>query len=120
MPSYIGDPKVQDPAKFEEGMTGECLCGDIRVTLKQKDLFTNRNGHLCHCKNCRKASGCVASNNVVVDRAAVEITDPKTLLKTYHDSNTGSGLAARRSFCSNCGRYVQAKKLSQTPVLMIL
>ena len=47
-------------------MTGECLCGNIKITLRQKDLFTKRNGHLCHCMNCRKASGCVASNNMVV------------------------------------------------------
>ena len=104
MPSYSGDPKAQDPAEFASGMTGKCLCGSITITLKKRDLFTKRNGHLCHCMNCRKATGCIAANNMVVDKGAVEISDPEGFLKTYHDSNTGSGLAAQRSFCSNCGR----------------
>ena len=104
MPPYAGDPKALDPAEFENGITGECLCGNIKLTLRRRDLFSKRNGHLCYCSNCRKSSGCVASNNMVVDRSSVEISDPKGYLKTYHDSNTGSGLTARRSFCSNCGR----------------
>lgn len=106
MPAYTGDPKTLELSTFAEGMTGECLCGNIKLTLKQKDLLTKRNGHLCHCMNCRKASGCVASNNMVVSRDNVSISDPKGYLKAYHDSNTGSGGTAKRSFCSNCGRYV--------------
>ena len=119
MPSYAGDPKAQDPAKFAEGMTGECLCGNIKLTLTRKELFTRRNGHLCHCMNCRKSSGCVASNNMVVDRASVDISDPKGFLKTYHDSNTGSGLTARRSFCSICGRCVASRQRCKLSKLMI-
>ena len=110
MPSYRGDPKDQDVSKFADGMTGECLCGNIKVTIKKKDLFTRPNGHLCHCANCRKKSGCVASNNMVIERENVQVDDPKGLLKTYQDSNTGSGLTARRSFCSNCGRYERLLK----------
>ena len=118
MSPYAGDPKAQDLAQFAEGMTGECLCGNIKLTLRKKDLFTKRNGHLCHCVNCRKVSGCIASNNMVVDKASVDISDPKKLLKTYHDSNTGSGLTARRSFCSNCGRCVTSWRESNSSKLI--
>ncbi|KAK3113099.1 hypothetical protein LTR53_009947 [Teratosphaeriaceae sp. CCFEE 6253] len=106
MAPYAGDPNDQDAARFEKGMTGSCLCGSIKVTINKPDLFTQRNGHVCHCANCRKQSGCVASNNIVVARGDVEISDPERLAKTYQDANTGSGLTARRFFCSNCGSPV--------------
>jgi hypothetical protein len=62
MSTYTGDPKEQDLAALANGMTGECLCGSIRVTIHKPGLFENPNGHLCHCSNCRKFSGCVANN----------------------------------------------------------
>lgn len=83
MATYKGDPKDQDVTGFGKGMTGARLCGGITVTVNKSDLFTKRNGHPCHCKNCRTASGCVASNNMVVERGEVDIKDPKGLAKTY-------------------------------------
>ena len=120
MSSYKGDPKELDLSAFENGMTGECLCGSIRITIKKKDLFTRPNGHLCHCMNCRKSSGCVASNNMVIEKENVQIEDPKSLLKTYNDSNTGSGLTTPRSFCSNCGRYERFRFSLQLSRFLIL
>ena len=111
MPSYSGDPKAQDPASYSNGMTGSCLCGIISVTITKSNLFTMRNGHLCHCSNCRKVTGAIAANNLVVEQSNVQIQDPKGFLKTYEDRNNASGLPARRSFCSNCGRYVPFGRL---------
>ena len=106
MPSYSGDPNAQDPASYSNGMTGSCLCGSISVTITKSDLFTKRNGHLCHCSNCRKVTGCTAANNLVIEQSNVQVRDPKGYLKTYNDQENASGLPARRSFCFNCGRYV--------------
>lgn len=55
-------------------------------------------------QNCRKFSGCVAANNLVLDKKNVQVEDPNGVIKVYNDSNTGSDGIARRSFCSNCGR----------------
>ena len=105
MAQYAGDPKAFDIEKFNGEMTGECLCGNIKLTILNKpDLFKNRNGHMCFCANCRKFSGCAGSNNMVVEHDNVKVSDPKGLLKTYEDSKTGSGKMTPRSFCSNCSR----------------
>ena len=80
---YSGDPQGQDTARFEKGMTGSCFCGGITVTINKPDLFSKRNGHLCHCQNCRRASGCVASNFMIVAKEDVQIEDPKGLARTW-------------------------------------
>ena len=103
MTKYSGDPKGQDLSKLSDGIVGECLCGNIRVTITKTDLFTKPNGHLCHCavsseyrvtsrrkllahgrfsQNCRKSSGSAAANNLVVDKHEASIEDPNGMLKT--------------------------------------
>lgn len=105
MSSYAGDPQAFDIESFTGDIAGECLCGNIKVTIVNKpDLFKKRNGHQCFCSNCRKFSGCAGSNNMVIEQEHVQVSDPKKFLKTYEDSNTGSGLMTPRSFCGNCSR----------------
>ncbi len=36
----------------------------------------------------------------------VSVSDPKKYLKSFLDSDTGSGDALQRSFCSNCGSSI--------------
>lgn len=81
---------------------------DISVTVRYGfQVAAVRMEHMLNhsLQNCRKFSGCVAANNLVIDQKDVAIEDPSRRLKTYRDSNTGSGGTARRSFCSNCGRW---------------
>ncbi|KAF2172513.1 hypothetical protein M409DRAFT_17746 [Zasmidium cellare ATCC 36951] len=106
MSTYAGDPKAFDIKSFVGELPGECLCGNIKVTIINKPkLFEERNGHQCFCSNCRKFSGCAGSNNMVIEQENVRVSDPKGFLKTYEDSNTGSGKMTPRSFCGNCSRY---------------
>ena len=45
----------------------------------------------------------MAANVLGLPLQNVQISDPRNYLKTYVDSNTGSGGSVSRSFCSNCG-----------------
>jgi hypothetical protein len=103
MPPLTGDPKDYDISELnEKGMTGSCLCGSITVTLTQKDLFAKPNGHICHCHNCRTFSGS-PPNIIRLPASNVKLSDPGKVLKTYVDTNTGSGGPVPRGFCTNCG-----------------
>lgn len=107
MPPFTGDPKQHDPAKFAaDGMTGSCLCGSIRATIKAKDLFSKPRGHLCSCANCRKVAGSYIASNMLLDESEVTIEDRDGTLKYYDDKATGSGNSVFRYFCSADGKYV--------------
>ena len=103
-PKFTGDPKSHPDSAFAESLTGSCLCGSITVTIKDKELFTKKRGHLCHCSNCRKSSGSFAAANLAIDEELVEVQDAKGTLKTYDDYNTGSGKKVGRVFCGVDGK----------------
>ncbi|KAK5165054.1 uncharacterized protein LTR77_009151 [Saxophila tyrrhenica] len=106
MPNLTGDPADHTTESLNDGMTGSCLCGAIKVTVTQQDLFTKPSGHTCHCKNCRQFTGSAFATVLMVPKENVELSDPKRYLKSYTDNDTASGDALRRSFCSNCGSSV--------------
>lgn len=104
MPSEpTGDPKSHPISKFSNGISGECLCGSIKVTITDSELFSKQRGHLCHCANCRKASGSMASANLLIEEEKVKIEDRDGTLKTYEDDETLSGGLLKRNFCGQCG-----------------
>jgi hypothetical protein len=104
MPLPQGDPKAHPAAEFETGITGTCLCGSIRVTIHDAELFTRRRGHLCHCSNCRKVAGSYVAANFMIEAEKVEIQDQKGTLKTFEDYDTLSGNPVFRSFCGVDGK----------------
>lgn len=106
MPNELtGDPKSHDVSEFRVGMTGECLCHSIVVTINDPNLFDGPRGHICHCANCRKVSGTYAAANLVIDEDKVKIEDKNGTLKVYEDRETRSGKPAQRFFCSTCATY---------------
>ncbi|KAJ2997552.1 hypothetical protein NUW58_g625 [Xylaria curta] len=107
-----GNPKDHSIAEFENSLTGTCLCGSIRVTIHDRDLFTRRRGHLCHCSNCRKVAGSFVAANLIIEEEKVTIEDTKGTLKTYNDHDTLSGNPVFRSFCSIDGNPIK----SETPL----
>ncbi|KAI0451244.1 Mss4-like protein [Xylaria acuta] len=113
MKSPKGDPKDHPIAEFEHGLTGTCLCGSIRVTINDAELFTRRRGHLCHCSNCRKVAGSFVAANLIIEEEKVVIQDSEGTLKTYNDYDTLSGNPVFRSFCSIDGNPIR----SVTPLL---
>jgi len=44
MPNYTGDPNSHPDSEFDEGITGTCLCGSIKVTVRDSELFKKRRG----------------------------------------------------------------------------
>ena len=75
--------------------TGQCLCGQITVSIPKESLVTSDKIILCHCKNCRQASGSLGAMSNVVLESAVKLTGEP---KIYQDTNTGSGKPAQRAF----------------------
>lgn len=81
-------------------ITGQCLCGQITVSVTEEVMNNADNIAACHCKNCCRAGGCVGSINVVAPENAVEITGEPSI---YEDGDTGSGTPLQRAFCGTCG-----------------
>lgn len=122
MPTYTGNPNTHPPSEFAQGMTGTCLCGTIRVTINDSELFTKPRGHLCHCANCRKVAGSYVASNLVIEKEKVEVVDggqgwsvferveagggKRGGMRKYEDRETGSGKVVERWFCGGCGKYV--------------
>lgn len=99
-----GDPNAHPPTKFQDGMSGSCLCGSITVTINDSELFTKKRGHLCHCANCRKVAGSYVASNLLIEQEKVTIQDRDGTLKVYEDKETLSGNPVYRSFCSTDGK----------------
>ncbi|KAF2439961.1 hypothetical protein P171DRAFT_369329 [Karstenula rhodostoma CBS 690.94] len=107
---FTGDLKQRDISKFSEPMTGTCLCGSISATIHDKGLFGDKpRGHLCHCANCRKASGSFVSSNMAIEKEKVTYEDKNGTLKVYDDWATGSGKCVKRSLCGNCGSPIMSQ-----------
>jgi hypothetical protein len=70
---------------------GGCLCGAVRYTLSEPALQTC----LCHCEDCRKASGAHAVAWTFFRSGALEWKQgtPKTIQFAERE----------RSFCGDCG-----------------
>jgi len=107
MPEFTGDPKSHPRSEFSTELIGTCLCGSIRVTIKDSELFTRKRGHLCHCANCRKSSGSYVASNLNIEEEKVTIEDSKGTRKRYNDTG-GSGKIVERNFCGECGSPICA------------
>jgi hypothetical protein len=103
MAHLTGDPKQHDLSFFKKSITGSCLCGSITVTIND-NLFTKPRGHLCHCENCRKASGSIAATNLTIEEEKVDVHDRDGTLKLYDDRATNTGNPVHRWFCSVDGK----------------
>lgn len=69
--------------------TGGCLCGAVRYRVTGEPLRTG----LCHCLDCRKASGSAFSAYAIWPANRCQIEGQ---LQTYAD----------RSFCPSCGARI--------------
>jgi hypothetical protein len=70
---------------------GRCHCGAIRYTIAGEPAYHA----LCHCTDCRRASGAPAVSWALFPRAAVTIAGSP---QTYASSEN-----ALRHFCGRCG-----------------
>lgn len=104
MAPFEGDPAAKSLHELNaNGLTGTCLCRSITISLTSTNLFASPNGHICHCLNCRRATGSSAWNVILLPSEHVRIEDPKGHMKVYMDGDTSTGNPIPRTFCSNCG-----------------
>jgi hypothetical protein len=98
--------------------TGKYLCGQITVSLTKEALDASDNICVCHCKNCRQASGSLGSINVFVPESDVKIIGQP---KMYQDNNTDSGTSVQRAFCGNCGSpiYTTSPKMPGVQIIKL-
>ena len=84
-------------------ITGGCLCGAVRYECTH-DV---RGIVVCHCKDCRKASGSAAAYNSRVPAESITFTQgqPRTYVVT-----ADSGHALKRLFCENCGSQLFSQR----------
>ncbi|KAF9266009.1 hypothetical protein L218DRAFT_997360 [Marasmius fiardii PR-910] len=91
--------------------TGSCLCKEVKLEITG-DPFTFA---VCHCQNCKKASGSAFLSNLFFPEKNVKITGGSDLIKRYDDSNTASGRTLGRHFCSNCGSTLFIRPSPEVP-----
>ncbi|KAH9481996.1 hypothetical protein JR316_0006526 [Psilocybe cubensis] len=82
--------------------TGSCLCKAVKYEVAG-DPITFR---ICHCQNCKKATGSAFMTNVFFTEDKLRVTEGQEKLKVYHDHETASGNVLSRYFCSQCGSNV--------------
>ncbi|KII85289.1 hypothetical protein PLICRDRAFT_94852 [Plicaturopsis crispa FD-325 SS-3] len=78
---------------------GSCLCKKVQfeVTGKPFTFF------VCHCSNCKKASGSAFMANVFFKEDQFRLLEGADSIRVYEDSDVESGATLHRSFCGNCG-----------------
>lgn len=75
--------------------SGGCACGAIRYTGAQAPVAMIN----CHCTDCQLSSGAPFASGIVVMTDDLQVSGtPKT-----YAVRAGSGAAATRSFCADCG-----------------
>lgn len=70
---------------------GGCLCGAVRYGLSEDALQTT----LCHCEDCRKASGAPAVAWTFFEKGSISWTKGKPKVVCFAERE--------RSFCGDCG-----------------
>ncbi|OQE13854.1 hypothetical protein PENSTE_c042G02196 [Penicillium steckii] len=81
---------------------GGCFCGNIRIEYTGQILASA----LCHCRDCRKLTGCPFSYDFIVKSAELHVSgSPKVVAKT-----ADSGNAISNYFCPDCGTPLFGRK----------
>lgn len=79
------------------------MCGSITVKIHDEELLKGpRQGHFCHCRNCRRVAGGIYGANLMIEAEKVEIVGEDYLIR-YMDKDTTSGTPMARCFCKECG-----------------
>lgn len=72
-------------------LKGQCHCGAVRYEMTPTTVHHT----LCHCQDCRRATGAPAVSWGMVAKADLKVDgEPKIYASSKH---------GRRHFCSNCG-----------------
>ena len=83
---------------------GQCLCGKIKVTVKDGSLPLQTSA--CHCYSCRTTAGSAYSLVSMINLDDLEVNGKP---KVYNDSATKSGSTVQRNFCGDCGSPIHTQ-----------
>ncbi|KAF5316720.1 hypothetical protein D9619_006564 [Psilocybe cf. subviscida] len=93
---------------------GNCLCGRVQFTLAGGPFHYA----ICNCKNCKQSSGSAFLTYAAFKPEQLSFVEGESDVKDYTDSNTQSGRAIKRSFCSHCGGNLFIKPIGRDLVLV--
>ena len=82
-------------------MRGGCLCGAIRIALREPPGAVV----YCHCSQCRKTAGAAFNAVIPVAAGAFDLADPQGMLRAFFSS---PGKA--RHFCGRCGAQIYSQR----------
>ncbi|ROW06760.1 hypothetical protein VMCG_04182 [Cytospora schulzeri] len=83
---------------------GGCLCGKVRYTItatSPSETTASLCNVICHCNNCKKATGAHMANTSMFIREQFALTSGTP--GVYEDANQDSGNVLTRRFCKDCG-----------------
>ena len=89
---------------------GRCLCGQIEYQIDGEVGPIE----YCHCSYCRRASGSAFAANATILSASFTLRSGKGMLREF-ESTPGK----LRSFCSNCGSPIYARRSGAPDFLRI-
>ena len=84
-------------------LTGGCLCGAVRFEC----LHDGETMAVCHCSDCRRASGAAAAHILRVPAEALTLVsgEPRA-----YEKHADSGHAITRHFCPRCGSQLYSER----------
>ena len=85
----------------EMAITGRCLCGGVRFEIASEIGSPS----VCHCSQCRRASGSAFAVNAGIPTADFRLTAGADLVREY-ESSPGQF----RGFCSRCGSPIYSRQ----------
>jgi hypothetical protein len=93
--------------------TARCACGAVTFGFDTTPSFIA----VCHCLDCKKASGGEAATFFGVPEADFELTSGETVAFGYVAE---SGAKLDRNFCSACGARVYTSNLETFPATVFV
>lgn len=81
---------------MHQTVEGGCLCGRVRFRVRGPfQMF-----HLCHCSQCRKATGSAHASNIFTAPGNIDWLSGKELIRHFQLRGEQS---FTKCFCGNCG-----------------
>jgi hypothetical protein len=91
------------------GLSGSCLCGNVRYEI---DGLDGQIGH-CHCRTCQKAHSAAYAPTARVNRDRFRWTAGQDLVRGLVSSP-----GKTRYFCGTCGAHIVAEREGQDQVIL--
>lgn len=95
---------------MSDGITASCLCGEIRLTLKDREFPAQ----ICHCRECRQAQGGLAAVNAPVADEEILAFEGIDHLCEF-ESSPGKF----RAFCMRCGSPVYSRRADKPGIFRL-